>query len=249
MEISETKATCDSCLMSKSPQPVKKRYRVDLKCCTFYPFLPNYAIGAILSDTSLKYKTAQETLKSLIQKRRYALPIGMVAPVRYQLDFKSRKKDFGREEDWLCPYYDRGLQQCSMWAYRGAVCTSFYCRSSYGAKGKKFWSLISDYLSYVEMALLEEALIRLDFSPRQIGENLNFINREDGTFLEKKSWALSMPVAKKLWRDYLPKQEDFYIRCFEIVRQFDRTGFEEMLGELGLSLEGRVRGQWKRIQS
>ena len=47
-------------------------------------------------------------MRDKIRRREYALPIGMVAPVRYQMEFNKRKEnEFGQREDWLCPYFNR----------------------------------------------------------------------------------------------------------------------------------------------
>jgi hypothetical protein len=244
----EQKATCDRCLMARPPTAVKDRYQDHLKCCTYYPFLPNFAVGAILKDPKGIYKKGQETIRKIIKKRQYSLPIGLVAPVKYQLEFKDRKKgDFGNQESWLCPYYDRQKNQCSIWAYRGAVCTSFYCRSSYGKKGLNFWHQMSDYLTYVEMALMEEALIRLDFSPRQISEELVYLNGEEGTLAEKKSWSLPEKKARYYWRDYFEDQEGFFIKCFDLVESFDRKAFREMMGEQGFKLETMILDRFGKL--
>ncbi len=246
MELVETKATCDNCLMSKSSISKAKRYREDLKCCTFYPFLPNFAVGAVLSEPRLK--KARSAIEKIILERRYSLPIGLVPPVRYQMAFRKRKAgDFGNREEWLCPYFDKSGSQCSIWNYRGAVCTSFYCRSSYGAKGKKFWGGVSDYLTYVEMALMEESLIRLDFSPRQIGDCLMYLNREKASPSEMKTWSLPESVARRHWRDYFDDQVGFFIKCYELARGFDRKAFKEMMGEQGHKLEAQLLSRYGLI--
>jgi hypothetical protein len=248
MDITETKATCESCLMARAPTALKERYENHLKCCTYYPLVPNFAVGAVLADTGGRYSHAQKVIRDLIQKRQYALPIGLLAPVRYQLEFKKRQKgEFGRIEEWLCPYFHKEKNQCSMWAYRGAVCTSFYCQSSFGRRGQKYWSQISDYLTYVEMALLEEALIRLDFSPRQISESLHYLNREDGTAQEKKSWVLPEKVARRFWRDYYSDQEGFFIKCFDIVSGFDKRAFKEMMGEQGQQIQNQLLSVYENL--
>ncbi len=241
LDVTEAKATCDQCLKARAPTPLKERYQNHLKCCTYYPFVPNFAVGAILSDTTGRYEHAQKIIRELIQKRQYSLPIGLLTPVAYQLEFKNRKDgEFGQKEDWLCPYFHKEKNQCSIWAYRGTVCTTFYCKSSYGKKGQKYWSQMSDYLTYVEMALMEESLIRLDFSPRQISACLEFLNRDYGNAEEKKSWSMSAKNAKVFWRDYDSDQEGFFIKCFKIVKTFDRSEFKEMMGEQGLDIQNQL---------
>ena len=238
ISLEEKKATCDSCAMARPRYRGENPYQENLKCCTFHPFLPNFLVGAILQDPSLQ--TGADVLRGKIEKREYALPIGMVAPVRYQLEFNAKKEDeFGQREDWLCPYYDRLHNNCTVWRYRGVICTTFFCKSSYGSKGKNFWNEMSDYLSYVEMALMEEALVQLDFSPRQVSELTEFLNRQTGTAKEKRSWVLPADTFTRLWNHY-DDPEKFYKKTFEIVQSLDKESFREMTGELGERLEGQV---------
>lgn len=235
----EKKATCETCAMSRPRHRGKVHYREDLKCCTFHPFLPNYMVGALFKEESST--ESHRLFRDKIARREYALPIGMVAPVRYQVAFNAREEgDFGQRDEWLCPYYNKEKQNCNVWRNRGVVCTTFFCKSSYGKVGLKFWEKLSSYLWYVELALLEEALVMLDFSPRQIMDLLDYHNRFDGTAAEKKSWVLPENKAKELWNGYFDDQEDFYKKCHDIVTNLDKKSFHEMLGEQGQSLEEEI---------
>lgn len=177
LNITETKATCDNCLRSRDKR-FAYTYKSDLKCCTFHPYLPNYAVGALLSSP---VKTPGiEKIESKIKKLEFALPVGIVAPFDYQFLFLNKDEEqFGNDKALLCPYFDKSLNRCSVWQYRGVVCTSFFCRSDYGQNGQKFWAVLSDYLSYVEMALAEECLVQLDFSPRDLSDQLFYLNKRE----------------------------------------------------------------------
>ena len=237
----ETKATCDTCAMSRPRHRGKVHYREDLKCCTFHPFVPNYMIGAIFNDSTAT--DAHEILRGKIQRREYSLPIGMVAPVRFQVEFNQRTEgEFGQREDWLCPYFNRENSNCNIWRNRGVVCTTFFCKSSYGKVGLKFWEALNSYLGYVELALLEEALVMLDFSPRQIMTLLDYHNRQDGTAAEKKSWSLPEKASRELWNGYYDDQEGFFKKSYEIITKLDKKAFHEMIGEQGLDLEEQIFG-------
>lgn len=231
----EKKATCDSCAMSRPKYRGKTPYRSDLKCCTFHPLLANYLVGAIFLDPAAQ--EAQKILRDKILRREYALPIGMAAPLTYQVEFNNREiGDFGQREDWLCPYYNKANGLCHVWKSRGVVCTTFFCKSSYGKTGLKFWDSLSNYLWYVELALLEEALVMLDFSPRQIMELLDYHNRHEASE-EELTPVLEERKARELWNGYYEDQEGFYKKCFDIVANIDKKSFHEMLGEQGQSLE------------
>lgn len=226
----------------------KITYRKDLKCCTYEPFIPNFSIGAILSMPD-KYFFANQVIQNRIQKRKYALPVGMVAPVRYQIEYNKRKSyEFGNREDWLCSFYNKSEERCSIWSYRGHVCTSFYCKSSYGKVGLNFWKTLENYLSYIEMALMEEALVYLDFSPRQVTENLSYIKRDYGTQLELRQWSIPKNKSEKIWNFYYDSQKEFYIKTYKFVDSMSLKYFSEALGDLGKRLYFEVQKAAQRLE-
>ncbi len=238
-DIQETKATCDRCNWPE--------YKPDLKCCTYEPFIPNYLVGAALQSTSTS-SAAQKVFREKIEKRKFALPIGMVASPRFQVRFNNREEnEFGQRKDWLCPYYSIEKQNCGIWKHRGAVCTTYYCQSSYGVMGTEFWKQMSDYMTYVEMALMEEALVQLDFSPRQISDCLQYLNRQEVSVSESRSDFLTETKARKIWNGYYEEQEQFYLKSYEIVNGMNIKQFREALGELGEEIEESLLESLKEV--
>ncbi|MCE3010379.1 MAG: hypothetical protein LW875_07185 [Proteobacteria bacterium] len=229
--LKEVKANCSDCIMARPHNKKRVHYNPKLKCCTFEPFVPNFSVGYILKNPSL---TGISAVQTKIQRREYALPIGMVAPVRFQVEFSKRKVgDFGQKSDWLCPYYDFQEESCGIWPARGSVCTSFYCHSSYGDRGLQFWKNFGDFLHIVEMSLMEEALVELDFSPRQISELLGYMNRTLGTAAEMRSWVIPEAKFKMLWNGYDEDIEGFYLKTLKWVEGLSEAGFYQSIGELG----------------
>lgn len=234
-EVVETLATCGDCAMTKDKQGRKKpTYQPDLKCCTYEPFMPNYLVGAILKQNDV----GSEIIREKIRTRNYSLPIGMTASLGYQVTFNHRNpEDFGNKRDWLCSYYNVENNNCNIWRNRGATCTTFFCKSDSGKKGMQFWTRLNDYLNYTEMALMEEALVRLDFSPRQVSDLLDYLNRHEATPAEMKAKVLPEKLARKIWNGYFDEQESFFIKCFEIIQSFDKAGYREAIGIIGEEIE------------
>lgn len=267
MNLNETKATCDNCIMAKTRNTKSTRttnttkninkdlsitnqkkitYQANLKCCTFHPFFPNFLIGATLLDAQLE--NAHQVIRDKIKRREYSLPIGMPAPVRYQIEFNEKTKtDFGNRADWLCPFYLKEENRCGNWQNRGVVCTTFFCKSSYGKKGQLFWQTMSDYLSYTEMAIMEESLNYLDFSPRQVSHLLGYLKRETGTVQELRSWVLTEPTAIKLWNGYYDEQEQFFIKSYQLAANLNRKTFSQLLGPLGQTLLKQVHEHYQNL--
>jgi Fe-S-cluster containining protein len=228
-EIRETKATCGDCNWSA--------YQKHLKCCTYEPYLPNYLVGALFESEATS-ASALMAMRGKIDQRQFSLPIGMTASVKYQVTFNHREEnDFGNREDWLCPYYNKEKQNCGIWKNRSAVCTTFFCQSSYGVMGMEFWKQMNDYLTYVEMAIMEEILVHLDFSPRQLSDCLQFLNRHEGSATEMKAHSLTEAKARKLWNGYYDEQEAFFRKTYKMASEMGPKQFREAIGELGEEIE------------
>lgn len=237
LSLAENKATCDTCIQAPH------KYKSDLKCCTFWPFIPNYIIGSLLLSREEKYSEGQKVMRDLIQSHRFVLPLGVVAPPEYQNYFKKNKsKIFGQSESYLCPYYLKYKNQCGIWIFRGSVCASFYCESSYGKKGSLFWQAFENYLSYLEMALAEEVLVYNDYSPRELSSQLEYLdgNRE----------TLTSTTYEKIWKHHLNKEEEFYMNSARFVNDLPITQISDIKGELGntlaLILKEKLKGILKK---
>lgn len=231
--IEETKATCGNCAMSRENRGARARkiYEKDLKCCTFDPILPNYLVGAILNDPR-SGEWAHQSLRTKMQNPEECLPLGLRPSTRLQREFlKHKDEDFGRREDWLCPYYDRLHANCGIWRNRGAVCTSFFCFSDAGSAGLAFWSSFERYLHLLEMTLMEEALVHLDFSPRQISELLVYIDPREHS-RRRSLPKIESREGKRLWNSY-DDPEDFFRRCHQFVSSLKRRDVEIALGSAG----------------
>lgn len=235
--IEEKKATCDSCALSNGKSPDKRNYLPNLKCCTFQPFQTNFSIGQILSDSNTNEEIINK-IKTKIEKREYTLPIGILASIPNQIEFnKNKEKFFGKKEDWLCPYYSKSENNCGIWKYRSSVCTSFHCLSSYGKKGFEFWGELQDFISYIEMIFMEEALTKSGFKAVDISEQIYFLNEFKKAPKEKFSYYLEEEFYSKIWKKYYQNEILYYKKTAEIINNFSKTKFKKLLGEKGTELE------------
>ncbi len=89
------------------------------------------------------------------------------------------------------------------------------------------------------MALAEECLVQLDFSPRDLSDQLFYLNKHDFEPHEISQKLIDAATMKKLWNAY-ENHFDFYKKCFAIVQKIDRNQFKEIIGSQGLELEKEV---------
>ena len=229
LDISEKTATCHDCLCSRPERKNLPFYQKHLKCCTFHPFLPNYEVGAILASEDVGYE-AKEVVRQKIQRREYALPLGVFAPVSYQVAFNQREPaDFGNKESFLCPYFDRKKEQCGIWRHRGSVCTSYFCASDRGAVGLEFWERLGDYLHVCEMVLAQDCVVSMGLPPDCIDGQLEYINCATGTPEELAINSMSVPLHRSYWVDWSGDIEEYYLSCCRYLKNLSPREIGELL--------------------
>jgi hypothetical protein len=185
----------------------------ETKCCTFTPRIPNYMAGGILSDMDPSQMEGRRRLKEKIRSGEGILPNGIYPSRAYNDHFSRRRtKDFGRSKELLCPYFVPGPYNCSIWKYREAICSFWYCKHLAAGCGARFWDSMIDYFKSVQEALAQIAA-------KSAG--LSLVDPFPG------KPANHDPV--KIWGEWIGREEEYYIRCFEIVRDLTGAEAKEML--------------------
>ncbi len=250
LQLTEKKATCFSCAMAPKdsanpPADRSKWYHPQLRCCTYHPFIANFLVGQALSEESSQ--VAAE-MREQIQNRQFCLPIGLVPSPKFQVSFNHREEDdFGHMAEWLCPFLNREDLSCRVWSARGSVCSTYYCKSSYGKKGLLFWQNLGQYLAIMEMCLLEEALSLHGFSPREQNASLEYLNMQTCTPELWKAETLPKKIEKELWRDWIDEKEKFYILCYQWMKKLTRAEFIALLPNELKEMENDLLSQYEEI--
>jgi len=234
----EAKATCSSCAMCESScrnaaapvDGISRMFRPDTKCCTFHPRLPNYLIGALLSDTDEALAEGQRRVRDKIANRAGVTPQWMRAPAKFDLLYKSTRRAFGRAASLRCPYYDPGPGSCTIWRYREAVCSTFFCKYVSGADGHKLWMSIKTFLSLAEIQLSRYAVFRL--YPEYIHDNRDRADAAERplTLEELEDEGPPEEQYAAMWRGWAGMEPEFYQACFEEVRALGEADLERLLG-------------------
>jgi hypothetical protein len=253
LNLTETKADCLNCICAQKKSETLPLYRADIKCCTFRPFIPNFAVGAILDQSILdlsNYPTwtvvnakTKTLIENKIKKNEYTLPLGIFAPVRYQYHFHRRKpEDFGNNESMVCPYMMRDTAQCGLWIHRSSVCMSYYCASDYGKNGLLFWELFGDYVHHLEMALAQDCMVSMGFSPDAIDLQLEYMSCETATPEELKTDSMPDALSNSYWQDWGNQDyQEYYRACARYAHDLKPQLINDMIDEEGFHMQDELK--------
>ncbi|MBF5042149.1 hypothetical protein FGE12_07060 [Aggregicoccus sp. 17bor-14] len=234
----EEKATCSSCAMCESScgnavapvDGVSRFFRPDTKCCTYHPRLPNYLVGAILADTDPAMAEGRRRIGEKLASRVGVTPQWVNPPARYTLLYGNANRAFGRSTSLLCPYYERAQGNCTIWRYREAVCSTFFCKYVAGADGRKFWMTLKTYLSLAEIQLSRYAVLKLApeyiharrDKPEPAGTLLSADDLDERGLPEKEYRAL--------WGAWAGREAQFFLEAHALVKGLKAEDLERLLG-------------------
>jgi hypothetical protein len=224
----EPRATCEDCAMCKAVQPPASQdqyFNPNVKCCSYYPPLPNFLIGAIISDddpslSEVKGDFLERIMKFLIT------PLGLLAPQMVHL--YNVFKPFGQYEHLLCPFFlnhSGGL--CGIWKYRNSVCSTYFCKHERGGVGWLFWRRLALMLLSVEKSLANYCAEQF---PVIIPENAS-------------------DIREKTWGNWTFREAEFFQNCWNIVEPLN---WDDVVKIGGAHLESRLnefKKQFKVVQS
>jgi hypothetical protein len=227
-EVVETRATCDTCAMCDHGQnaPVAMDYfRPDAKCCTYHPALPNYLVGAILADQGEELAEGRRRLRAKIAARIGVTPRYLAPPRKYGVIYASGRGAgfFGRAKSMLCPYFDEENDgRCTVWRYREAVCSTYFCKYTNGKPGWDFWDTLKGYLSHVERTLARYAALTVDNTVTEPNQERNSLSLEDIEDLPPLDADYARYWGRGTW---VGREEEFYIKCYEQVNVLAKAEF------------------------
>ncbi len=216
-------------------QDLSKPFAPDTKCCTFNPRIPNYMVGAILSDQDPAMEEGKNRIIERIRLREGIFPNGVFPTRKYnQLYLEKSSTEFGRNRQLMCPYFKEGRLNCTVWKYREAICALWFCKHLAGRRGTEFWNSVIEYMKYLQESLLNVGAYRCGLQPVDpYGEGLYQEFRELHVTEEAdKQYA-------EVWGEWKGHEAEYYIRCFEIVSNLEHSYIQGIL-QKGESLAERI---------
>jgi hypothetical protein len=225
----ETRATCARCSMCAGnpggPEASERAFLPDVKCCSYTPTLPNYALGLLLADESPELQEGRDRVLDRLIRGLGVTPLGM-GPGPGDLRRRERAnqdEEFGRRPDLVCPYFDRG--RCTIWRHRETVCATFFCKTEGGLAGADFWQATRQLLRLAEEVLALHCLRVLGFSAAQLDELVDATGaprRLDRG--ELRGWVdpdgrVAPELAHRLWGRWFDQEAALYLACADVVRK------------------------------
>jgi len=245
----ETAATCEDCAMwedSGPGFPGGVYFSRDSKCCTHYPNLPNYLMGALLSTSSSELEAGRSRIRKTIKNRIGITPHGILRPKKLQLLLKNSEKEFfGRSKLLICPFYERKNGKCTIRPFWDATCNTWFCKYRAGEDGREFWLTLKRYLNFIEKILVQYTLHKMGWDPQKIisTESTNI----PLTLQEVDDQAPDSEAYQGLWKDWVGREEEFYKKTFHLVSALTPKIFEKISGISQKILLGEVKMRQKSL--
>lgn len=202
-----------------------------LKCCTYFPFVPNFGLGAMLLDDSPALRVRLKTAEA----QGVLLPMGLSASSERQVLSESfGLQGFGQQSELLCPFFDTAKLGCSVWQKRPGVCTTYFCKSDDGQPGLEMWKGVETYLNEFEWKLAGAVFERLGFTEDDM-EMCKATMSIDEAGEEREYFA------RAAWRDWFDRKEELFVKSHETALTFGASEIDALLGQVTLELEADLR--------
>jgi Fe-S-cluster containining protein len=202
------------------------QFKAQVKCCAYYPDIPNFMAGAILQQKGAAARVIETRLQSALQ----VSPLGVKAPAEYVGNFRAQAH-FGIRPDLICPFFQPETDNCGIWNLRPSTCTTYFCKSSYGEAGQQFWQNLDRFLGFIEMSLSQHALLAKGFIWPEIEAMLE--ERESGwahwshapTELFAQCWLWVQALNPTEMRDLITGEGERHLA--EVIEAYRALCFDE----------------------
>lgn len=232
--ITESRATCSDCAMCpKGEVPADSAaaqiaFKPNLKCCTYHPTIPNFLVGAVLSDSDPQIAEGQRRMKERVESRIGVTPMWLSPSRKYRVLLDAaRGTSFGRSKVLLCPFFvDEGGGLCSVWRHREAVCSTFFCKHEAGAAGHAFWTANKQFIAHIEVVLSRHAARTVFPDATEPDFPRMRLTQED---LEDRAPKELDYIA--CWGEWAGRELEFYKRTHEVVAGLSTSDVDAILAE------------------
>jgi hypothetical protein len=185
------------------------------KCCTYQPELPNFLVGATLSD---KGTLARDSVIARIESRIGVTPLGVGVPPLYSAMYAraAPASGFGHARALRCPHHlDDG--RCGIWLHRNAICATWYCKHVRGTTSVRFWrDGIEGLLRAVEESLARHCLAELGLATDAVLAILPK-RKHAGSRDETPADRVEPATYGRVWGTWAGREQELYKTCARVV--------------------------------
>ncbi|HEO72425.1 MAG TPA: hypothetical protein ENN80_14290, partial [Candidatus Hydrogenedentes bacterium] len=234
---SETAADCAHCPMQRGAAEEEREgffFTDKTRCCTHYPNIPNYLVGALLSSKGRPCAEGRRRVEEIIKAGVGVTPQGIRRPGRYELLLKNSVPDaFGRSEALVCPLLDTEAGKCTIWPYLEAACNTWFCKHAAGLDGRLFWLAVREYLEGLQTVIVQHVLLEMGWDPRAI------VLKQAPRGLAAEDLDSRRPAGyERLWDNWAGCEAAFYVHAHTIASGLARADITRLGGvEMRLLLE------------
>jgi Fe-S-cluster containining protein len=205
----EAKANCGNC-----PKIITDGFRPDYRCCTYHPKVPNYSLGLAL----LAGGQGESAVADLC-RGGYLTPEGFVStPQRWALYLADVEDDhFGKSNHVLCPFLSATTGGCNIYAFRNAVCSTFFCHNDFGDKGKKYWMSLQTLVTQCELSIGQWVMEERGIDPKTYFRKIDDLSSKVEKVADASSHAWAPDIQKYLWGSWYGREIEFFRACGQLV--------------------------------
>ncbi len=252
----ETRATCADCAMlakpgDAAPDDGRLYFEPAMKCCSYVPELHNFLTGQILSDDDPALAAGRLTVEERIQGGVGVTPLSLEPPADYALLYRHGAAAFGRSRALRCPHYLEDGGRCGVWRYRESTCSTWYCKYVRGARGQAFWrDYVHPLLGTVERSLALWCALDLGFDLEALRPLLAAARSSEAEPLraEQLDHRAEPGAQRRLWRNWLGREMEWYRACAERVRELPWTQVLAICGPEARALARLARLAYERLR-
>jgi len=210
------------------------------KCCTFTPRIPNYVVGAILSDPEKSISEGKQRILDRIKSGEGIIPNGVYPTKKYNdYHLAIAEKKFGISKSLRCPYYLNDKYNCTIWKYREAICSLWFCKHLGGDTGADFWKSMTKYFKNIQESLMVYTAQECGLFPVDLYGEGSYYKLYDNPLEQKEQYS-------KIWGKWERRKEQYYIRCYEIVINLSPDQAKICFSG-GKGLEKELENKWNEL--
>ena len=233
----ELAATCDSCAMCFREGDRSGRqdfyFNPAIKCCTYCPELPNFLVGAILSNEDGDKAFGRGSVTRRLTAGVGVTPLGLFPSPSFTLLYRNSPAAFGRSQSLSCPYYETETGRCGIWQYRAPPCATWFCKHNRGAVGRDFWRELNLLLMAVQQSVAVWCMAQLNVDIKTMHTVLHQSQTSDAEFNISSDILDGDADESRLhsvWGNWYGRQQEYYQCCARMTEALDWKHIKDVCG-------------------